>query len=400
MTEKLYYQDSHLEEFEAQVISCQENQKNNCFEVVLDKTAFFPEGGGQSADSGEINGVLVKDVREKGGQVIHCMAQPLVVGGHVSGKINFPERFSKMQQHTGEHIVSGLVHKRFGYDNVGFHLGKESVTLDFNGTFHDGQIREIEWEANQAVAKNIAVQVLYPTKEELGRLDYRSKKELEGQVRIVQILGYDICACCAPHLAFTGEVGLIKLVDAVKYKGGTRVTMACGFRALQDYQMKEDNVREISRLLSAKPHETAEAVKRLQKEQQSMKDKMFRLQNRYLEAKLEELEKKSGVLQAPIASCLLFEEDLDKNVARRFVDAAMHRYEGICGIFLGNKSHGYHYILGSQNQDLRDFLKGFHQVFAGKGGGKPEMVQGTVEGGQAQLEKYFADLQEMQKNGS
>lgn len=217
-------------------------------------------------------------------------------------------------------------------------------------------------------------------------MDYRSKKELAGQVRIVTVPGYDVCACCAPHVKYTGEIGIIRLVDAVKYKGGTRVTMVCGFRALADYRMKEDNVLEISRLLSAKPYETAEAVKRLQKENQQGKDKLFRIQSRYLEMRLKELTDGERIFGKHI---LLFEDEMDKNTARHFVDAGMRLCEGICGIFLGNDRQSYQYILGSQNVDLREFLKAFHGEFPGKGGGKPQMVQGTVTGTKEMLEKYF-----------
>ena len=230
------------------------------------------------------------------------------------------------------------------------------------------------------MAANLEIIVSYPSKEELAHLEYRSKKELSGQVRIVTIPGYDVCACCAPHMSRTGEIGLIKLVDAVKYKGGTRVSMVCGFRALKDYQAKEDSVREISHLLSAKPEEVAQAVKRLQGETQSYKEKLARMQNKYLEKKLEEL---SG------DNVLVFEEELDKNAARRFVDAGMRRIDGICGTFLGSDEAGYRYTLGSLKIDLRAMLKTLHQTFPGKGGGKPEMVQGTVKATKAELEAFF-----------
>lgn len=380
MTEKLYYEDSHMKEFTAEVVSCEWDEKKECYGVVLDRTAFFPEGGGQYADSGSLGGVKVEDVKEREDLVVHYLKQPLETGAAVKGEIDYPERFSKMQQHTGEHIVSGLVHRHFGYDNVGFHLGKELVTMDFNGILTEEQLRMVELEANDAVAENIQVRTAYPSKEELDKLDYRSKKELTGQVRIVTVPGYDVCACCAPHVVRTGEIGIIKLVDAVKYKGGTRVTMVCGFRALRDYQMKEDNIREISRLLSVKAHETADAVRRLQGEVQQWKDKLLRMQNALMDEKLEEVPEGAE-------NIILFEREMDKNVARRFVDAGMRRCSGICGIFLGDEEHGYQYTLGSLSVDLKGFLKAFHQEFSGKGGGKPEMVQGTVQGEREKMEQ-------------
>lgn len=382
MTKKLYYADSHQDSCHATVLSCTWNEKKQCYEVVLDQTVFFPEGGGQYADTGVLGGMKVLDVQEKGDLIIHYTDGELQPDTEVDGAINYEERFSKMQQHTGEHIVSGIVHRTFGYDNVGFHLGQELVTMDFNGTFTPEQLQQVEYEANEAVVKNLPIVVTYPSKEELDQLDYRSKKELTGQVRIVEISGYDVCACCAPHVKLTGEVGIIRLIDAVKYKGGTRVTMVCGFRALKDYRMKEDNVREISRLLSAKPEESALAVHRLQDEARMWKEKLVRVQSHTMERILDNL---SG----DVENYFLFEEDVDKNVARRFVDEGKSKCRGICGIFLGDDEQGYRYILGSESVDLKAFSKAFHEVCGGKGGGKPEMIQGTVTGLEEMIRSYL-----------
>ncbi len=383
MTEKLYYQDTHLESFTAQVLSCVWDEKKSFYAVILDKTGFFPEEGGQYADVGTLNGINVEDVKEKEDVITHYLKQPLEAGVEVEGHIDYQDRFSKMQQHSGEHIVSGLVHRLFGYDNVGFHLGKELVTMDFNGILSEEQLREIEFAANEAVAKNLQIQVTYPTKEELDAMDYRSKKELSGQVRIVTVPGYDTCACCAPHVERTGEIGMIRLVDFIKYKGGTRVTMVCGFRALQDYLIKEKNVGEISHQLSAKPYEVADAVKRLQGEMQQMKDKLYRLQ-------MADMERKLADMPNDAENYFLFEAEMEKNAARKFVDAGKERCSGICGLFLGSDEQGYQYILGSRTADLKAVLKEFHAVFPGKGGGKGEMVQGTVSGEMEKIREYFS----------
>ncbi len=386
MTEKLYYQDSRMQEFFAVVLSANWDEKRGCYGVELDKTAFFPEEGGQYADVGTINGINVEDVKEKEGVILHYLKQPLEVGAMVKGQIDYEDRFIKMQQHSGEHIVSGLVHRHFGYDNVGFHLGRELVTMDFSGMLTGEHLQMIEYEANEAVAANLQIEVSYPSREELDALDYRSKKELSGQVRIVTVPGYDVCACCAPHVERTGEIGMIRLVDAIRYKGGMRVTMVCGFRALQDYRVKEGNIREISHLLSAKPYETAEAVKRLQDELQQWKNRLIRMQMAYVEQKLEEMPEDTS-------NYILFEQDLDRNASRRLVDAGKERCSGICGIFLGEEGAGYQYILGSRNINLREFLKGFHERFPGKGGGKPEMVQGTVNGRKEEILEYAHSMQ-------
>ncbi|MCD8121243.1 MAG: alanine--tRNA ligase-related protein [Clostridiales bacterium] len=385
-TERLYYKDSHMRAFTGTVESCEWEEKKSCYGVVLDRTAFFPEGGGQHADTGILGGVPVEDVKERGGLVVHYMKQPLTVGETVKGELDFRVRFSAMQQHSGEHIFSGLVHRHFGYDNVGFHLGREIVTMDFNGLFTEEQLCQIEQEANEAVAANVEVLVTYPTKEELANLNYRSKKELDGQVRIVTIPGYDVCACCAPHVTRTGEIGLIKVTDAVKYKGGTRVTIVCGFRALQDYRVKESNVKEISHLLSAKPYEVADAVRRLQGETAQWRDRLLRMQNRYLERKLAEI-------PADAQHVILFEAELDKNTVRKFVDAGKGRCAGICAVFLGDEAQGWQYTIGSQSVDVKALLSEFHAQFAGKGGGKPEMVQGTLRGGVSEkdIQTFFVE---------
>ena len=233
-TEKLFYNDSHLSKFTAMVLECEPyEKKEGCYAVELDRTAFFPEGGGQYADTGKLKDAKVSDVREKNGRILHITDQPFEAGEIVEGEIDWETRFMKMQQHTGEHIVSGIVHARYGFNNVGFHLGTEDCTMDFDGEISKEALQEIELEANRAVWKNLTIEVSYPSKEELEELDYRSKIEIEGQVRIVSVPGYDICACCAPHVERTGEIGMIKLVNMQRYKGGVRVTMLCGSRACE-----------------------------------------------------------------------------------------------------------------------------------------------------------------------
>ena len=266
MTDKLYYESSHRKDFEAQVISCEPEGEG--YKVVLDKTVFFPEGGGQYADTGILGGVHVLDAQEKDGIIYHYTDGALTPGEIVKGEIDWEKRFESMQQHSGEHIISGIVHGRFGYNNVGFHLGADYCTMDFDGPITKEQLKEIEEEANRIVYKNLNIEILYPTKEELKDLTYRSKIEIEGQVRIVNIPGVDICACCAPHVDRTGEIGNIKLVDMVSYKGGERITMLSGSRALTDHQQKEESVKKISALLCAKDTEVAEAVEKLKEEQE------------------------------------------------------------------------------------------------------------------------------------
>lgn len=379
MTEKLFYQDSHRSTFTA--IVQEVRPSGNGYEIILDRTAFFPEGGGQSSDTGSLGGVSVSDVQEIDGKIIHYTDGPLVEGTEVEGCIDWTERFSKMQQHTGEHIVSGLIHKIYGYHNVGFHLGTDSVTLDFNGVVPKEKLHEIEQLANEAVAKNLPVQVLYPTDEELSKISYRSKIEIEGQVRIVVIDGYDVCACCAPHVKQTGEIGLIKLVGMQNYKGGVRISMLCGFRALEDYYQKEKNNREIAVMLSAKEYETAVEVERLQEELAMKKAKIAELEQKFLEQKVETLDVSGEIV------CLF--EETDPVMTRELVNLLLKKGAKMATVFSGNEREGYRYVLGSRSLDVRKNGKLLNEAFHGRGGGKPEMVQGTVQGKREEIEAFL-----------
>lgn len=379
MTEKLFYQDSHRSTFTA--IVQEVRPSGNGYEIILDRTAFFPEGGGQSSDTGSLGGVSVSDVQEIDGKIIHYTDGPLVEGTEVEGCIDWTEHFSKMQQHTGEHIVSGLIHKIYGYHNVGFHLGTDSVTLDFNGVVPKEKLHEIEQLANEAVAKNLPVQVLYPTDEELSKISYRSKIEIEGQVRIVVIDGYDVCACCAPHVKQTGEIGLIKLVGMQNYKGGVRISMLCGFRALEDYYQKEKNNREIAVMLSAKEYETAVEVERLQEELAMKKAKIAELERKFLEQKVETLDISGEIV------CLF--EETDPVMTRELVNLLLKKGAKMAAVFSGNEREGYRYVLGSRSLDVRENGKLLNEAFHGRGGGKPEMVQGTVQGKREEIEAFL-----------
>ena len=371
MTEKLFYEDSHMITFSAVVEACE--QKGDYYEAVLDRTAFFPEGGGQYADTGLIDGIRVLDAHEKDGLIYHKLEAPLEVGKSVEGSIDWEERFSKMQQHSGEHIVSGIVHQMFGYDNVGFHMGKDAITMDFNGVFSKDDLKVIEEKANEAVFKNLDIQILYPSKEELAGITYRSKIEIEGQVRIVCIPGYDVCACCAPHMNKTGEIGLIKLIGMQNYKGGVRVSMLCGFRALADYREKEESVKQVSVMLSAKENEVAQEVAKLKEELLSQKGKMHELQKTLLKYKVDEIQNDQELVA-------VFDSELEGNAPREFMNMILEKNIEVAAVFAGSAHSGYRYVMGSKKIDVRPFAKKLNEMFQGRGGGKPEMVQGSLCG--------------------
>ena len=370
MSEKLFYEDSHMVSFSAIVEACERVDEH--YEAVLSRTAFFPEGGGQYADTGFIDGVRVFDVQEKQGKIYHKLEQEISVGKEVTGMIDWEERFSKMQNHSGEHIISGLVHKHFGYDNVGFHMGKDAITMDFNGTITKEQLKEIEKEANAIVYQNLPIETLYPSKSELETLVYRSKIEIEGQVRIVRIPDCDVCACCAPHCKTTGEIGTIKLVGMQNYKGGVRISMLAGFRALEDYETKSENVKRISMLLSAKEFEIADEVEKLKEELMAKKSQIQELKRMLLNHKVEAM----GENQEAV---ILFESDLDGNGPRELANLLLAKGTKLAAVFAGSEGN-YRYVIGSKSVDTRSIAKSLNEKFQGRGGGKPDMVQGSVMG--------------------
>ena len=385
MTEKLFYVDSHMITFSAMVEACE--NKGDYYEAVLDRTAFFPEGGGQYADTGVIDGVKVFDVQEKDGLIYHKMEGALEVGKTVEGTIDWEERFSKMQNHSGEHIVSGLVHQMFGYDNVGFHMGKDAITMDFNGVLTKEDLKVIEQKANEAVAKNFDIEILYPTREELGEIAYRSKIEIEGQVRIVRFPGYDVCACCAPHMNRTGEIGLIKLLGLQNYKGGVRVSMLCGFRALADYNEKAEQVKNISVMLSAKENEVAQEVAKLKEELMAQKNKIYELQKTLLKYKVDSIPENEELV-------VLFDAELEGNGPRELMNMLLEKNTKMAAVFAGSDNEGYRYVCGSKTVDMRPIAKTLNAKFNGRGGGKPEMVQGSLCGGQTEIEEALIACKE------
>lgn len=382
MTKKLFYEDSYTKIFSAKVMECY--AFGDLYRIVLDQTAFFPEGGGQYADTGVLNDAVVTDVQEKDGIIYHITKAALEPGTVVTGRIDWQERFMKMQQHTGEHIVSGLVHARFGYHNVGFHLGSTDCTMDFDGAITKEALLEIELQANEALVQNLDVEVTYPSEEELKMLEYRSKREIEGQVRIVTIPGYDVCACCAPHVRKTGEIGQIKLTNVQRYKGGVRVTMLCGFRALEDYNRKLQATKQISAALCAKEDETAEAVEHLQEECTRLKQDLVQLQKEVLGYKAKAVAPEEEVV-------CLFEPELEGEAPRLLMNQVLESGHRVCAVFFGKKDKNYRYVIGSQSVSLRELVRELNEAFEGRGGGKPEMVQGSLRGEEEELRVWMKE---------
>ena len=372
MTIRLYDQDSVLLDFTATVTGCTE--KKGKYAITLDRTAFFPEGGGQGADHGSLSGARVIDCHEVDGEVEHTTDNPLEVGAVVEGHVDAVRRLDMMQQHSGEHIFSGLVCQLFGYDNVGFHIGSEVVTMDFNGPLTEEDVRRVEQLANEIVWQNVPVNTLLPSKEELEAMHYRSKKALEGTVRIVNIPGADTCACCGTHVKQTGSVGQIKVMGWQKYKSGVRVSILCGRRALAEENVLLEQAKGASVALSCKQHELGGAVERVMAERDQL-----RFRNEQLGLRVFEM---MAAQEAENAVRMVICDALPAGAVRK---AAGKLCAGAkLALVLVPREDGYGFAMSSETEDVRSVTKALCAAFGGKGGGPKDMTQGVLAGGSAQ----------------
>ncbi len=377
---KLYDKDSYIKEFNAEVVSCEKTADG--YRVLLDQTAFFPTAGGQDCDSGTLGGERVLRVEIEDEKVYHILEKPIEVASPVEGKIDWDARFRKMQHHTAEHIVSGLAHTLLGAENVGFHLSDTEVTIDYNIELSSEEVLQLERAANRAVWQNVAVTAVYPAEEELAKIKYRAKLDLTENVRIVTIDGIDTCACCAPHLKSTGEIGVIKLKDVMRHRGGVRMRMICGLDALCDYEEKCESVLKISNLMSARQSEVAEATERIMAELSEQKQKNAALSKSLAMQKAEQLPKTD-------ANICIFENDLDADALRTLANVGKMRCGGVFVVCSGSDEAGYSYIIAAQNQELGDKVREINAALSGRGGGRGDMVQGRFSAKRAEIEKYF-----------
>ena len=380
-TRKLYYEDSHLSRFTATVLSCTDIGKG--YEIILDATAFYPEGGGQAADTGTLGGVRVIDTRERGETVVHLCDGPLEEGAAVEGVIDYHLRFPRMQQHSGEHIVSGILFRRYGWQNKGFHMGTDLITIDTEGVVPPEDLASIEAEANAAVWANLPVKTWYPSPEELPSIPYRSKKALTGAVRIVEFPGYDICACCGTHVQATGEIGLIKLFSSVGFRGGSRIEMACGEQALRLLNTAYEQNRQVSQAFSAQLHETGAAARRMNDALAQQKYRIVGLEWRIFAAIAAGYEGKGDVVH--------FEADLDSTAVRELADAIAEKSRGAAAVFSGSDESGYAFCMVTREGDLRALGKEMTKALNGRGGGKPVCQQGRVQAARCEIERFFEE---------
>ncbi len=440
MTEtiKLYDNDAYLRNFRATVLSCEHS--GDGYAIILDRTAFFPEGGGQTADTGTLlaaaddegglrtegtaatipgsgglrtegdaamipgsdgprtgaavavfgtdglqpegTAIHVTDVQITGGIITHYCDGPLAVGTTITGSIDWTHRYSNMQQHTGEHIFSGVVHQALGYENVGFHLSDHVVTMDYDGPLSDEQVEEFERQTNEWIQRNVAVSAYYPSVEKLSHIDYRSKDGITGAIRIVAIEGCDTCACCAPHVARTGEVGILKVVDHVPYKGGVRLSILCGMRALADYRKKQDVISSLSRLLSKPEDELVARTNALFAERDEARQALYLAQESLLHVMMD-------ALPTDADNACLFIERCDTNLARKAVNDLAARHAGYCMVCTGTDETGYSFILGSASGAAKDAATLLRESLSAKCGGSDLMIQGQVQATAAAIRKLF-----------
>ncbi|MEG1848137.1 MAG: alanine--tRNA ligase-related protein [Lachnospiraceae bacterium] len=378
MTKKRYYEDAYQTACDAKVLVCKECMESSgqqFYEIILEETVFYPEGGGQPGDTGYLvvdglNSVRVTDTSETQEGILHRTNLPITVGSSVHGIIDWDRRFQYSQQHSGEHIFSGIVHQLFGYDNVGFHMGQDYVTVDFNGSLSLEQIEKVESCANEAVFRDDEILITYPTQEELLNIPYRSKKTLEGSIRIVEIPGADICACCGTHVARTGEIGIIKVTEMENRREGCRLTILIGWQAFYDYKKKHSSAQAISNLLSVPTDKITEAVTKLLHETGALRYALT-------QAKEQRLIMLSDQFKEESQQAILFEEDMTPEEVRKLCDMLMQKVT-LALVCAGDDRTGYTYVLGSKTEDVKTLSKKLNAACHGRGGGKDTMFQGRV----------------------
>ena len=379
-TEKLYYHDPFLREFTATILSCEETKKG-CI-VTLDRSAFYPEGGGQPADHGTLDGIAVTDVHEKDGVILHTCASAVECGKTVTGVIDWERRFDHMQQHSGEHIISGILCADYACDNVGFHMGADTVTIDYNADISWEQALTAEAKANAVIWSDREVEISYPDKAALAALDYRSKKELEGQVRIVTFPAADCCACCGTHVLRAGQVGLVKVLSCQKFREGSRMEIMCGGRALTYLGKTYEQARAIGQQLSVKPQDTLAAVERMAAEVAALKLRCAALEGEVFDSIAAQCEGKGDTV--------LFQDPMKPDSVRKLADAVAKTCGGLAAVFAGPEEGKWNYALvRADGTDISPLVKEMNKTLNGRGGGRGGFAQGSVVTDAAAIKEFF-----------
>ena len=380
MTKRLYDENSHIRAFSARVCACV--PREDVWEVILDETAFFPGGGGQEPDTGVIGGVPAAGWGERDGEILHRVSSPLAPGSEVSCAVDWEPRFSRMQQHSGEHLLSGILHTLYGAENTGFHMGREDVVVDFDRYLTPEQLRDAEARVNRAVWEDVPVRISYPDPALLPSLSYRSKLDLRENVRLVTIEGYDVCACCAPHVLRTGEIGLVKILDSARRKEGTRLHMLAGSRALALLGRYADEAREVSGLLSVPPEEIGGGMRRYAEAHEQ-------LLYRYGALRREQLERYLDGLRPTEGNLVLVEDGLDAEDLRKAVNRGVGLCTGLCAAFSGTDGTGYRYVIGAADAEISSAASAVNRALNGRGGGRGKRIEGSVSADEAAIRSFF-----------
>ncbi len=359
----------YIKEFYAVVTDCIKTDIG--YSVCLDNTLFYAEGGGQPSDKGKINEIAVLDVRETHEGICHLMPEPFEKGQNVKCEIDFKRRFSFMQHHTAEHIISGLAVKKHGFKNVGFHIGSDCTTLDFDGELTTEQVDEIEFLANQAIWENVPVTERILKPDESASFNYRSKKEISGDIRIITVEGYDTCACCGSHVMFTGEIGAVKIIDAKRYKGGIRLSIVCGAKALEDYSVKHRLVRGLCAELSSKETGLAERIKTILDQTEKQSAEISRLRMNLFRQHIKTLSFSTSF------TWVLWEDANPKDLPVMATELANMAGDGM--VVVPRDSGGYLVAIASSSKQAKEIAAKICTAFSGKGGGSPALWQGSLE---------------------
>ncbi len=393
LTRVLYEDDAYLTSFQAKVLMCEKSDRQDgLWSVVLSQTAFFPEGGGQGADHGSLGGQTVYDVQRENGEIRHFVKEPIAEGSEVEGRIDWQIRYQRMQNHSGEHLFCGIMHQKYGFENVGFHMGEDLVTIDLDGFLSPEQLKELEAQANRVIYENASIYCVYP--EDSQELVYRSKIELEEEIRVVIIEGYDACACCAPHVKSTGEIGLIKVIDSAAHRGGVRITLKCGSSAYEDYVLLHNEIAQVMRAFSAKREECHLAAERVSGQLKAQQETITALKKQITALYIEKL--RESVAREPDKKAeLFFDENLDEVQMRTLLNEGVALIPGIVGGFMGNDADGYRYIIAKNEAadeemvQLRDLARLMNESLNGRGGGSPKMIQGSVTAFRKEIESFW-----------
>ena len=376
MTNRLYYSDSHLTHFEARVV--ESGVLDGRSFAVLDQSAFYPTTGGQPHDTGTLGGRSVVDVieREADGAALHVLDAALDVGAQVSGTVDWPRRLDHMQQHTGQHVLSAAFVRLFAIPTVSFHLGTELSTIDLTGTPGPDAIARAEDRANLVVWENRPVSIRFVSADEASRLPLRKEPIRGGTLRLVEVQDFDLSACGGTHVTRTGTIGVIAVQAWERYKGGTRISFACGRRAITQFRAYRDVVASAVRQLSIQPAELPDAVTRLQAETREMRQQVRALAEQLATYEADQLARGAEDVGGTRVVCKVV-SNRDAAGLKALAQAIVARPGHVVALVGGSRPAVVVVARSADaTADAAQVVKALIGRFGGKGGGRPEGAQG------------------------